>query len=102
MRSPGLVDTTEELKQPSVVLRRPRARSRDLNDEGEEFFVGRHKSTLYSLEESTTRSRRESFNLVQGLSSIVIATLRAFSKEFLKKICNAILSLELYSMAAKN
>lgn len=92
--------STQELVEPFIVLQRLRACFEFPNTEGDEVFVSRHKSVLYTLEASMTRNREKSFSFLQGLSSNVVAASRAFSKE-LSGGSNAELPLELCAVAAE-
>lgn len=91
----------EELVEPFNVLQEPRARFEKVNEEAEKVFVSLDECALYSFEASATWSRKEIFKLVRGLSSNVIVALRILSKNLLKDNCNAIISSELYTMAAE-
>lgn len=96
------VCSTEELIYLCTVLRGSWARFEDCNDRGEEVFVSRDESLLYTLEESTSHNCEKPFRLVQGLLSNVTDDLRSMSKSFPKDTCNAVLFLDLYTMVSKN
>lgn len=86
------VRTMEELVQPFIMLRKACACFEVFNEEADEVFISRDENALYTIETSTTWSRRESLNLEQGLHSKVIAVLKDFWRDFLENICNGELS----------
>lgn len=98
----GGVRTTREPVQPLVVLRRPWAGVKVFNEDDKEFIVSRDERALHTFDASTTRNREKAFRVVQGLLSKVNAAFRAISEIFLEDICNPVLVLKLYTMAAKN
>lgn len=95
------ISGAEEMVRAFVILRRPWARFEVLKgvDDG---FVRKNESRLYTLDASTTQDSAESFDLVKGLPPPVVAALRQFAHDFLQDLEIAVLSSELYTMAAKD
>lgn len=91
----------EVLVLPFIVSQRPWACFKVVNDERDEVSVSHDERLLYAFEAGTTQNCKESLNLVQRLSSNVNTALRVFRKDFVKEVCHAVLSSELYTMTAK-
>lgn len=64
-------------------------------------LVRHNEYKLLTLDKSTTQNCQESFHLVQGLPSSSVPNLRVLTFELLDDTCSAVLSLELYILAAK-
>lgn len=87
--------------QPSLILQEPWDQFEVLSYRKEKVFVSPNESALYTLEASMKRNREKLVNLAQGLPFNVSVTSRALRRNTLEDICNAVIFLELYTLAVK-